>query len=62
MNNYERIKNMSIDEMAEFFNRSFCQECGFIEGKFEDWKSCNADCWANNNNGYYKKWLESEVL
>lgn len=46
MNNYEKIKNMSIDEMAEVFNGKFCEECGCAE-YFDD--------------NYYKNWLESEV-
>ena len=49
MNNYERIKNMSIDEMAEFLNNKDCDSCGY---KGDD---CSYDCFIG-----IKSWLESE--
>lgn len=61
MNNFEKIKQMNIDEMAKTFNKKYCEECAYKEMYFDDWKSCDADCWAHINNDYYKKWLlESE--
>lgn len=49
MNNFEKIKAMDIDEMAEWLNKIECNEdcC-------RDW-NCN-EC----VNGF-KQWLESEV-
>lgn len=61
MNNYEKIKAMSIDEMAEEFNRKVCEECAYKEMNFDDWKDCDLNCYAHIKNGYYKQWLESEV-
>ena len=52
MNNYERIKNMSIDEMAEWLTTMVnydCYDCGNTP------EVCN-DCFEMN-----KQWLESEV-
>lgn len=61
MNWYNKIKKMSIDEMAEIFNRKFCEECAYKEMNFDNWEDCDASCWANIKNNYYKKWLKSEV-
>lgn len=61
MNNYEKIKQMSIEEMAEEFNRKVCEECAYKEMNFDDWKDCDLNCYAHIKNGYYKQWLESEV-
>lgn len=49
MNNYERIKAMSIEEMAEFFdeNATFF----LVKKKFDDFTNDNS----------IKQWLESEV-
>ncbi len=48
MNNYEKIKNMNIDEMAEFINNLYCRnECD------NNW-SC-FDCFER-----YKQWLQEE--
>ena len=53
MTNYEKIKNMSIDEMAEFFayeRRGVCAEIDIEEcAKCDDCTIC------------FRKWLESEV-
>ena len=59
MNNFEKIKAMSIDEMAIFFHTKFfdclCEVCtskikGYCHAKFQD-KSCRIGV---------KQWLESE--
>ena len=54
MNNFEKIKAMDIDEMAEFIDTiSLCCE-----------KACaNPHCTGNQNLclEHIKKWLESEV-
>jgi hypothetical protein len=60
MTNYEKIKKMTVDEMAEIFNRKYCEECGYVQ-YFDNWKDCAVICWANISNNYYKKWLLSEV-
>ncbi|HEK4731023.1 TPA: hypothetical protein ACSRE6_003455 [Clostridioides difficile] len=51
MNNYEKIKNMSKIEMAEFFVRggSGCISCAY------DFQDCLGGCLEGR-----KKWLESE--
>ena len=59
--NFEKIKNMNVDEMAETFNRKYCEECAYKEMNFDNWKDCDATCWANIQNGYYKKWLLEEA-
>lgn len=61
MNNYNKIKQMSVDEMAEIFNRKFCEECAYKEMNFDNWKDCDANCWAHKSNNYYKTWLLQEV-
>lgn len=60
MNNFEKIKNMTLDEMAKFMTELLCQECDYIEG---DYHNCNQiGCWCHKNNGYltYKQWLQAE--
>jgi len=47
MTNYEKIKQMSIDEMAEFIG-----ECDYCNNDLE----CNGNC-----DECCKKWLESEA-
>ncbi len=57
--NYERIKNMTIEEMAKLLTQLQCQECGYTD----NWKECNQiGCWCHKNNGYksYQQWLEAE--
>ena len=54
MTNYERIKSMSIDEMAGYFNEIF------------DCRNCPNDMFLCESKGdvctkYIKQWLESEV-
>lgn len=57
MTNFEKIKNMSIDELAEKLNESFaCDRCPIEEF-----------CDENNSDPYsscttiWEKWLKSEV-
>ena len=52
--NYDRIRSMSIDEMAGYFNEIF------------DCRNCPNDMFLCESNGnvctkYIKQWLESEV-
>ena len=57
MNNFEKIKQMTVDEMAEFFLRLSeaceatkpCSEC-----ENEEWCSCDTQ-------KKFRNWLESEV-
>lgn len=51
MTNFERIKSMSIDEMAEFiYEHCCCDDC-----------SLPTSCLDKNCKKCVKKWLESEV-
>ena len=52
MTNYERIKSMTIDEMAEFLcHGDFdCEKCAYKDNK----KGCKDEV------NRYKKWLEDE--
>lgn len=61
MNNYEKIKNMTLKEMAEVFNKKYCEECAYKEMNFDNWQNCDADCWAHPNRKYYLNWLEEEA-
>lgn len=59
MNNYEKIKSMSIEEMAKELTELMCKDCGYID----NWQDCNqVGCWCHKNNGYqsYHQWLQSE--
>ena len=50
MTNYEKIKNMSLDDMTEFFDdfeKIACSYCGFFN-------ECDGDC-----DYFHKRWLES---
>ena len=50
MNNYEKIKNMSIDEMAKWLSKNICNYCIYQKQDCEDFK-----CYDG-----IKQWLESE--
>lgn len=53
MTNYEKIKAMSIDEMAEFIpDWSYTKAC---KCDSEIWVDCNNDC-----SKCVREWLESE--
>lgn len=61
MNNYERIKNMSIDEMAEF--SSVFQRCSFciVSKKYKNMTKVNMEeCRKLSCKEGCKKWLEAE--
>lgn len=56
MTNYEKIKNMSLDEMLDFLEKWRLEDinysltfCDFCKGQYD----CVNDC--------MRKWLESEV-
>lgn len=50
MINYERIKNMSVEEMTEFIYKHFCyDDC-----------SLPTSCLAHDCDECVRKWLESE--
>ena len=53
MTNYERIKNMSIDEMARFLcsNEQPCKRCAFK----------NKPCLCSDAIEVHLKWLEDEA-
>lgn len=58
MTNYEKIKSMSIEEMAEYVDshealRNICKYCEF---QFKDCSYVHISC-----NPAIKKWLESEA-
>lgn len=62
MNNYEKIKSMTIEQMAKEFNLKQCEECSFInDGEHTMWKDCNRECWAHPHNKYYLNWLKQEA-
>ena len=57
MNNFEKIKAMDIDEMAEFFAHSNCEWCIYNPKIYDG--SCiteDRDCKVG-----IKQWLESEA-
>ena len=56
MNNFEKIKNMTLDELAEFLTLLQCRECQYES----DYKNClNKACWCHPQNGFesYKQLL-----
>lgn len=67
MNNFEKIKNMNIDEMAEMFFYTKPKGCGFCEGAYmgclrqadciqaiKSWlKSTKAPAGYNNNRNFW---------
>lgn len=66
MTQFERIKNMTIEEMAEFFAvdkypnfpSSPCYVCEYDEGLF-----CgNDNCTNEYKTQVYKEWLESKFV
>lgn len=67
MNNYERIKQMSVEEMASFFKEHFqeeenfgCLGCAFKTSQYHSSKDCEFDgeqCEYYGTDGDIKKWL-----
>lgn len=49
MNNYEKIKSMSVDDMAEFIQNEVCRYCEYTCKGFD---KCIIE---------YKQWLLAEV-
>lgn len=50
MTNFEKIKNMSVEEMAEFLNSTTTQIALKLNGEY-----------VSNEKGSLCEWLESEV-
>jgi hypothetical protein len=55
MTNYERIKNMSVEEMAEKFDKGICG-CECCVKRYSD-----EPCHFDNCRPFIKQWLETEV-
>ena len=59
MNNFEKIKNMSVDEMAEWLNTvdcsNYCEHFINYDRIYENLDGCGGDCF----NGI-KQWLQAE--
>ena len=55
MTNFERIKNMSVEELAELFEGVCCARVCALCPLF---KSCGGDYIGENG---WEEWLESEV-
>jgi hypothetical protein len=53
MTNYEKIKAMSVEEMAELIDDSPCNSCNYRQKGFS---KCPQECEEG-----IKEWLESEV-
>lgn len=61
MNNYERIKNMSVEEMAEMLSEIWdCNECTEHERLSDNPLLKNENC-DNKCFEHCKEWLESEA-
>lgn len=59
MNNYEKIKAMTIDEMAEYLViEKYCWNCPTYI--YRDTKMCPLYCCKDSNIKEIKQWLESE--
>lgn len=51
MTNYDRIRNMSLEEIVEFINKNYkCRKCAYYN------KCCDSNCESG-----IKLWLETEV-
>lgn len=60
MNNYERIKQMSIDEMAECIHLLKISDCGILS--FDECPSCKIYGLCQRlGETSIKQWLKSEV-
>lgn len=61
MNNFEKIKNMTLDEMAEFFNFEI-NEISYLNPKYfyENEKKCLFDCEEYHCSECWKQWLQAE--
>ena len=58
MNNYEKIKNMSIDEMAEWLSFQGCENSCVYNTEYDRIYE-NLDCGGNCKDGI-KQWLLAE--
>ena len=57
MNNYEKIKSMSVDEMAEWFEEHLTNTCGFDCPAYE---ICEGE-YVRGCEETIKQWLQEEV-
>ena len=65
MNNYEKIRQMSQQQMAMFLTQIHCRECSYPRDWARDWENCEqTGCWCHPSNNYqdYMKWLSQEEL
>lgn len=62
MNNYERIKAMTLDEMAEFFEFKI-NDIPYLNPKnfYENEKKCQYDCIEHHCSECWKQWLQQEA-
>ena len=55
MSNFEKIKQMNIEELAGLFKQKQCEECPYQP----DWQECEQlDCWVKGDT--YLNWLKSD--
>lgn len=55
LNNFEKIKQMNIEGLAELFKQKQCEECPYQP----DWQECEQlDCWVKGDT--YLNWLKSD--
>lgn len=55
MNNYKKIKSMTIEEMAEFLSNNECEQCCVFSDIVCEGNP-NSDCFVG-----IKQWLEKEA-
>jgi len=63
MNNFEKIKQMTVDEMAEFLDEKFLLSCGVCRYNDKGLEFCvnnNCDCYKGKFEGL-KQYLLQEV-
>ena len=69
MTNYDRIKSMSVEEMAKWITgikllfecHAYGHDANNIISKFNDAEKQELDEWAKGENEIYKQWLLQEV-
>ena len=59
--NFDKIKEMNIDEMAEIFNRKYCEECAYKEIDEKDKKSYHVYLKDKNEIKAYLRVLDKGV-
>ena len=60
MTNYEWLKTLTAEQMAEFLTSTSAEMVGFCDNYCKESEICDGDCRYTDDKTMWKKWLEAE--